>query len=63
MIFGLPDDADWQDEKNWYKANPSLGLSLIHILDCAIWKMLSSTRWSRRSARLRMMWELSLIHI
>ena len=26
-------------------------------LDCAIWKMLSSTRWSRRSARLRMMWE------
>ena len=25
MIFGLPDDADWQDEKNWYKANPSLG--------------------------------------
>ena len=25
VIFGLPDDADWQDEKNWYKANPSLG--------------------------------------
>ena len=24
MIFGLPDDADWQDEKNWYRANPSL---------------------------------------
>jgi len=25
VIFGLPDTEDWQDEKNWYKANPSLG--------------------------------------
>lgn len=25
VIFGLPDDADWTDEQNWYKANPSLG--------------------------------------
>ncbi len=25
VIFGLPDNADWQDERNWYKANPSLG--------------------------------------
>lgn len=25
VIFGLPDDADWTSEKNWYKANPSLG--------------------------------------
>lgn len=24
VVFGLPDDADWQDEQNWYKANPSL---------------------------------------
>ena len=24
VVFGLPDDADWTDEKNWYKANPSL---------------------------------------
>ena len=24
VMFGLPDDADWQDEANWYKANPSL---------------------------------------
>jgi len=24
VVFGLPDDADWQDEKNWYKVNPSL---------------------------------------
>ena len=24
MIFGLPDQADWTDEQNWYKANPSL---------------------------------------
>ena len=24
VIFGLPDDADWTDEQNWYKANPSL---------------------------------------
>lgn len=25
VIFGLPDDADWSDEKNWHIANPSLG--------------------------------------
>ena len=25
VIYGLPDDADWSDEKNWYIANPSLG--------------------------------------
>ena len=25
VIYGLPDDADWGDEANWYKANPSLG--------------------------------------
>lgn len=25
VIFGLPEDADWTDEQNWYKANPSLG--------------------------------------
>ena len=25
VLFGLPDEADWQDEKNWYRANPSLG--------------------------------------
>ena len=24
VLYGLPDDADWTDEKNWYKANPSL---------------------------------------
>ena len=24
VIFGLPDQADWTDEQNWYKANPSL---------------------------------------
>ena len=24
VVFGLPDDADLTDEKNWYKANPSL---------------------------------------
>ncbi|MGN0794537.1 MAG: terminase large subunit domain-containing protein, partial [Aristaeellaceae bacterium] len=24
VLFGLPDDADWQDERNWYRANPSL---------------------------------------
>ena len=28
VIFGLPDDADWQDEKNWYKANPSLEMCI-----------------------------------
>ena len=25
VIFGLPDEADWTSEENWYKANPSLG--------------------------------------
>ncbi len=24
-IYGLTDEDDWHDEKNWYKANPSLG--------------------------------------
>lgn len=24
-IYGIEDDDDWTDEKNWYKANPSLG--------------------------------------
>ena len=25
VVYSLPDDADWEDEKNWYLANPSLG--------------------------------------
>ncbi len=25
VIFGLPDEADWTSEENWYKANPSIG--------------------------------------
>ena len=25
VVYGLPDDADWTSEENWYKANPSLG--------------------------------------
>jgi len=25
IIYGLEPDDDWEDEKNWYKANPSLG--------------------------------------
>ncbi len=28
VIYGLPDDADWGDEKNWYIANPSLGYTI-----------------------------------
>ena len=28
VVFGLPDDADWTDEKNWYKANPSLDYTI-----------------------------------
>lgn len=27
-IYGAPDDCDIYDEKNWYKANPSLGVSI-----------------------------------
>ena len=25
VIYGIPDDADWCSEENWYLANPSLG--------------------------------------
>ena len=25
VVYGLGDNDDWQDEKNWYKCNPSLG--------------------------------------
>ncbi|MGF7185279.1 phage terminase large subunit-like protein [Desulfitispora alkaliphila] len=25
VIYGIDDNDDWSDEKNWYKANPSLG--------------------------------------
>lgn len=25
VVFGLSEDDDWTDERNWYKANPSLG--------------------------------------
>lgn len=28
VIYGLDDGEDWQDEKNWYKANPSLGYTI-----------------------------------
>ena len=28
VIYGLKDDEDWRDEKNWYKANPSLGQTI-----------------------------------
>ena len=28
VVYSLPMDADWQDEKNWYKVNPSLGYTV-----------------------------------
>ncbi|MBQ8708358.1 MAG: terminase large subunit [Succinivibrionaceae bacterium] len=28
VVFGLPDTADWTKEENWYKANPSLGVTI-----------------------------------
>ncbi|MFA5676524.1 MAG: terminase large subunit, partial [Christensenellales bacterium] len=28
VIYGLDDGDDWTDEKNWYKANPSLGVTV-----------------------------------
>ena len=28
VVYGLADDDDWTDEKNWYKANPSLGQTI-----------------------------------
>lgn len=29
VVFGLTDDDDWHDEANWYKANPSLGQTIL----------------------------------
>jgi len=28
VIYGIKDDDDWSDEKNWYKANPSLDITV-----------------------------------
>ena len=28
VVYSLPDDADWSDEKNWYAVNPSLGYTV-----------------------------------
>ncbi len=28
VVYSLEDDADWSDEKNWYKVNPSLGYTV-----------------------------------
>ena len=28
VVYGLADDQDWNDEANWYKANPSLGYTI-----------------------------------
>ena len=28
VVFSLPDDADWSDEKNWFSVNPSLGYTV-----------------------------------
>ena len=28
VVYGLSNKDDWHDEKNWYKANPSLGLTI-----------------------------------
>ena len=28
IIYGLEENDDWEDEKNWYKANPSLGYTI-----------------------------------
>ena len=28
VVYSLPDNADWSDEKNWYKVNPSLGYTV-----------------------------------
>ncbi|MBR0076169.1 MAG: terminase large subunit [Synergistaceae bacterium] len=28
VIYGLKPDEDWRDERNWYKANPSLGYTI-----------------------------------
>ena len=28
VLYGLPDGADWQEERNWYLANPSLDVTI-----------------------------------
>jgi len=27
VVYSVPDEDDWTDERNWYKANPSLGIT------------------------------------
>ena len=36
VVFGLSEDEDWTNEDNWYKANPSLGLT-VSIEDARQW--------------------------
>ena len=33
VIFGLPDQADWTDEQNWYKANLDQTISIEKVRD------------------------------
>ena len=28
VVYSLPDEDDWREEKNWYKVNPSLGYTV-----------------------------------
>ena len=28
VLYGIEDEDDWTDQKNWYKANPSLDITV-----------------------------------
>ena len=58
VVYGLSDDADWQDEQNWYKCNPSLGYTrtagarTLKVPRHPIKKRIAGKRFSRNGARL-----------
>lgn len=64
IIYGLPKDADWENERNWYKANPSLGYTIqierlrehyTSILDSpadiALFKQLRLNMWLKQNVK------------
>ena len=59
VVFGLPDDADWTDEKNWYKANPSLDqtISIDKVRDA--FRMLSRPSSPQQAILIPEIWPLS----
>jgi HK97 family phage portal protein len=64
IIYGLNEDDDWEDEKNWYKANPSLGHTIqldrvreayeqakLDPVDEALFKQLRLNTWLKQQVK------------